>query len=395
MARDDVQHTTLTNGLTVVVETMPAVRSAAFTMLIPAGSMFDVRGQNGTATALADWITRGAGDRSSREVLAELDRLGIQSRESASAQHLVISGTCLAEKMSAALQIYADVILHPTLDDSDFGAVMSGLENGLLSIEDDPQKKAMVELVRRCYPLPLGQPAEGTLADLENLNPEIVRGHYQKNVRPNGAILGIAGNVTLDDLLPILENSFEAWRGGDGITLREGQSGPRREHLFHESIQTHIGVAYPAVAYSHPDYYSAWAAVSVLSGGMSSRLFTEVREKRGLCYSVYAALNTPPQSVLKRRWMSCVESLFDWATGSVKKSLAVAKRGQKVHSSWHRNPRDPVLRLWLAIGTTSAALFPSMKSAQKLKGFQCRPFLNTFIRIRPKTSPSCRLVPRS
>ena len=292
MARDDVQHTTLTNGLTVVVETMPAVRSAAFTMLIPAGSMFDVRGQNGTATALADWITRGAGDRSSREVLAELDRLGIQSRESASAQHLVISGTCLAEKMSAALQIYADVILHPTLDDSDFGAVMSGLENGLLSIEDDPQKKAMVELVRRCYPLPLGQPAEGTLADLENLNPEIVRGHYQKNVRPNGAILGIAGNVTLDDLLPILENSFEAWRGGDGITLREGQSGPRREHLFHESIQTHIGVAYPAVAYSHPDYYSAWAAVSVLSGGMSSRLFTEVREKRGLCYSVYAALNT-------------------------------------------------------------------------------------------------------
>ena len=127
MARDDVQHTTLTNGLTVVVETMPAVRSAAFTMLIPAGSMFDVRGQNGTATALADWITRGAGDRSSREVLAELDRLGIQSRESASAQHLVISGTCLAEKMSAALQIYADVILHPTLDDSDFCAVMSGL----------------------------------------------------------------------------------------------------------------------------------------------------------------------------------------------------------------------------------------------------------------------------
>jgi predicted Zn-dependent peptidase len=150
----------------------------------------------------------------------------------------------------------------------------------------------MVELVRRCYPSPWGQPSEGTLADLENLSPESIRKHFHHTVRPNGAILGIAGNVAFDDVLSKLEELLGGWSGSNDITLVEGGCGPAREHLTHESTQTHIGLAYPAVAYSDPDYYAAWAAVNVLSGGMSARLFTEVREKRGLCYSVYASLNT-------------------------------------------------------------------------------------------------------
>ena len=92
MAGHDIQQTTLANGLTVLVESMPAVRSAAFSLLIPAGSVFDPDDQNGTANALADWITRGAGSMSSRELLSALDRLGIQSQESSTLHHLAISG---------------------------------------------------------------------------------------------------------------------------------------------------------------------------------------------------------------------------------------------------------------------------------------------------------------
>ena len=292
MALHEVQHATLANGLTVLVETMPAVQSAAFAILVPGGSAFDPPGHNGTAMALSDWISRGAGDWSSREVLAELDRLGVQGRESASPQHLVISGTCLAENLTGALRLYADVLIRPCLDEAEFGAVMSGLEHGLLAIEDDPQKKVMVELVRRCYPSPWGQPVEGTLADLENLSPDSIREYYRHTVKPNGAILGIAGNVTLENVLPQVEDLLGGWSGSNEIALVEGERGPAREHLPQESTQTHIGLAYPAVPYADPDYYAAWASVNVLSGGMSARLFTEVREKRGLCYSVYASLNT-------------------------------------------------------------------------------------------------------
>ncbi|WP_397568159.1 M16 family metallopeptidase [Schlesneria sp. T3-172] len=291
MTGNKIEQTTLSNGLTVLVETMPAVQSAAFSLLIPAGSAYDPPGQNGIANALADWITRGAGDRSSRELLSALDRLGIQAHESATLNHLAIGSTCLAGNLPTSLSIYADVVKHPHFDEEDFDAVMAGVEQSLLAIEDDPRQKVMFELVRRCFPSPWGQSSEGTLEDLERITPESVRTQYRRCVRPQGAILGIAGNVTLEQVLPVLETDYADWSGANEITLTTGERGAYREHIPHESTQTHIGVAYPAIAYGADDYYQGWAAVNVLSGGMSSRLFTEVREKRGLCYSVYASLN--------------------------------------------------------------------------------------------------------
>lgn len=292
MTGNAIHHATLSNGLTVLVETMPAVQSAAFSLLIPAGSAYDPVGQNGIANALADWITRGAGSMSSRELLSAFDRLGIQAHEASSLHHLVISGSCLAGNLPAALRLYGDVIKQPQFNDEEFEAVIAGVEQSLLAIEDEPRQKVMYELVRRCFRSPWGQPSEGTLEDLENITPQSIRDHYQRCVRPRGAILGIAGNVTLEDVLPVLEETFRDWTGQNEIVLTTGDRGPLREHMTHESTQTHIGVAYPAVPYGADNYYQAWAAVNVLSGGMSSRLFTEVREKRGLCYSVYASLSS-------------------------------------------------------------------------------------------------------
>ncbi len=292
MTGHEIHHATLDNGLTVLVETMPAVKSAAFSLLISAGSAFDPPGRNGTANALADWITRGAGDMSSRELLSAFDRLGIQAHESSTLNHLAISGACLSENLPAALRLYGQVIQRPQFNEDDFEAVMAGVEQSLLVIEDEPRQKAMFELIRRCFPSPWGQPAEGTLEDLERITPQSVRDHYLRCVRPKNAILGIAGNVTLDELLPVLEESFANWRGENETVLKTGKRGVYRDHISHESAQTHIGVAYPAVPYGADNYYQSWAAVNVLSGGMSSRLFTEVREKRALCYSVYATLNS-------------------------------------------------------------------------------------------------------
>jgi len=292
MTGHEIHHATLSNGLTVLVETMPAVQSAAFSLLIPAGSAFDPLGQNGTANALADWITRGAGKLSSRELLSAFDRLGIQAHESASLHHLSISASCLAENLLPALRMYGDVVKHPQFNKEDFEAVMAGVEQSLLAIEDEPRQKVMFELMKRCFPSPWGQPAEGTLADLQNITPQSVREQFRRCVRPRSAILGIAGNVTLADVLPVLEETYGDWTGENEIVLTTGDRGAYREHITHESTQTHIGVAYPSVPYGADNYYQAWAAVNVLSGGMSSRLFTEVREKRGLCYSVYASLSS-------------------------------------------------------------------------------------------------------
>lgn len=287
-----VDATILDNGLTVVVESMPEVQSAAFTLLIPAGSASDPPGQSGLAAVLSDWMCRGAGNRDNRAFSAELDRLGVQLSQSVTAEHLVLNGACLADKLEPALALIADMAICPQLAEEEFAASVVAALHERTSLEDEPRQKVMLELVRRCYASPWGQPPEGELEDLEGLEADAVRRHFQRFVRPGGAILGVAGRVAPHQAVRFAEAAFGRWTGGASPVPVTGCRGEAVAHLTAESTQTHMGVAFPAVPYRHSEYFAAWAAVSVLSGGTSSRLFTEIREKRGLCYSVYATLGT-------------------------------------------------------------------------------------------------------
>ena len=161
-----------------------------------------------------------------------------------------------------------------------------------MATEDEPGQKVIIELRQRCYDAPWGRPTDGSLADTPHISFQDIRNLYERSLRPNGAIIGIAGNVDVDAVTEAVESAFSHWESGPAVPIVRGDRGPQRDHITTDSNQTHIGLAYDAVPYRDDDYYAAWAAVSVLSGGSSSRLFTEVRERRGLCYSVYATLNS-------------------------------------------------------------------------------------------------------
>ena len=238
---------------------------------------------------LSDWITRGAGDRDSRELFTTLDNLGLQRSENVGSHHLTFSASNVATRLPECLGIFGDIIRRPHLADEEFEAVQLGAEQALLAIEDEPQRKAMVELRRRSFTMPFGLPSDGSLEHLPSIDPDTVRGHFSSHVRPNGSIVGIAGNVDARAMIDTIGQHFGDWERQPDAEVTSGDTGPRRDFIEHDSTQTHIGVAYNSVAFPEPDYYQSWAAVSVLSGGMSSRLFTEVRERRGLCYSVYAS----------------------------------------------------------------------------------------------------------
>jgi predicted Zn-dependent peptidase len=116
-----------------------------------------------------------------------------------------------------------------------------------------------------------------------------VQRFYDEGYRPNGAILSVAGKIDWEPLKKHVGKLFADWQPREMPPLAESSVANEYHHIPHESTQTHIGVSFASVPYSHADYFQARGAVGVLSDGMSSRLFTEVREKRGLCYSVYAA----------------------------------------------------------------------------------------------------------
>jgi predicted Zn-dependent peptidase len=282
----------LKNGLTVVLEPMTAVQSVAFTMLVPAGSVYDPLHKNGTASMFSDLFTRGAGNRDHRELTIFLDQLGLQRQESAGVFHLSLSGATLGRNLPIVIDTYADILRRPHLPEDEFEAVWSGCEQNLRSMEDDPRQKLMVELRKRAFKPPYHQPTEGTMADLSNITIETLKEHYAQCFSPKEMIIGIAGQFNPRQVIDQLHQQLGDWINPHQAKVPEFETPTYPLHIHHESAQTHIGLAYPSLPYNHDKYFEAWATVSILSGGMSSRLFTEVRENRGLCYSIGASLSS-------------------------------------------------------------------------------------------------------
>jgi predicted Zn-dependent peptidase len=119
-----------------------------------------------------------------------------------------------------------------------------------------------------------------------------VREFFRTIHRPDDAIIGVAGRFDWKALRDQVGELLADWKATRVAPPQEGPRGASHAHLPYDSNQTQIGIAYECVPYRHPDYFRAWGSVGVLSGGMSSRLFTEVRERRGLCYTVYASVHT-------------------------------------------------------------------------------------------------------
>jgi len=277
------------NGLVLVAESMPGVQSAAFTLLLPAGSAYEPSDRSGAASMLSEWITRGAGDRNSRELLSALDNLGVSHGESAQTLHTSVAAATLGRNLLPALEIFADVVLRPHFDDEEVEPIRALALQNLRSLEDDPGTKVIYELRRRHFPDPWGRPSPGTPEGISALTPDDLRAFHRSAYRPNGAILGVAGAIDWPVLRDAIGRLFESWKPQTVPSVQERATGPARDHILRETQQIQIALAYPTATVSSPDYYRARAAAAILGGYSSARLFTEVREKRGLCYSVYAS----------------------------------------------------------------------------------------------------------
>ncbi len=288
-----IEQYTYPNGLVLLAETMPGVQSAAFTMLLPAGVSYEgaegLELGGGAATMAADWITRGAGPRDSRELLTALDNLGVSHAESAQTLHTSLAAATLGRNIEPALEIFADVVLRPHLDAEEIEPIRALCLQNLRSLEDDPGSKVIYELRRRHFPDPLGRPSPGTPEGVSSLTADEIRGFWEATYRPNGAILGVAGAIDWPRLRDTVGRLFGEWEPRPEPKIHVRPAGPLRDHLLRETQQIQIAMAQPAATVDSPEYYTARAAIAILGGYSSARLFTEVREKRGLCYSVYAS----------------------------------------------------------------------------------------------------------
>jgi predicted Zn-dependent peptidase len=284
----DVHVHTYENGMTLLVEHMAHVRSAAFSFSIRGGCAYEASDQRGLAGITLDLITRGAGSRNNRELNDALDALGVDRSESTGIMLLYLGGSTLSRNLAPALDLYADMLRRPMLPDEELQPAQMLALQDIQGLEDDPQSKVMVELRSRYYPDPLGRDRRGTEAGVLGASIDGVRRYYEQHVQPAGMILSIAGDVDFATLKEQVGWLFGDWKASPVPEPKPAPDQPAGAHIEQELDQTQIGVAYASVPMDHADFYAARGAVGVLSEGMSSRLFTEVREKHGLCYAIGA-----------------------------------------------------------------------------------------------------------
>jgi predicted Zn-dependent peptidase len=268
------------------------LESAAFTLLVPAGCSRDPASRLGLSNLTCEMVERGCGSRDSRQYIEDLELLGVDSSSSVSNAHTSFSGAAPAANLAAALEIYADVVKSPHLPADQLEDSRLGCLQEVRAIDDDLAQKTMVELRLVRYADPFGRSRMGTVESLEQIELEDVQRHFSTYFRPGEAILSVAGRVDWPQLRNQVEQYFGDWQPGELPAIVERPPAGKIRHHEHDSSQTHIGLAYLSIPYPHPDYFQARGAVGVLSDGMSSRLFTEVREKRGLCYSVHASCHS-------------------------------------------------------------------------------------------------------
>lgn len=281
---------TLPNGLVLLAEPMDFVRSAAVYFLIPAGCANESSDSAGLTSALSEMINRGAGDRDSEQLMLALDSLGVDHNVGPGLLNLFLSGSTIAKNLAPALDLFADIVRRPHLPEDDLEAVQSQLLQDLQGLDDSPQEQVMLELQKRYYPSPLNKDRYGTPETIESLTVEKLRSFHGRHFRPNGTIVSVAGKIDWPRLKQQIETLFGDWPRGEETPLEvDAAHRPTSTHIAKDKQQTQITFAFPSVSVTHPQYFAARGTVGVLSAGMSSRLFTEVREKRGLCYSVYAS----------------------------------------------------------------------------------------------------------
>jgi predicted Zn-dependent peptidase len=287
------RRTTLTNGLTVVSEYMPSVRSVALGVWIRRSSVHEQRDQMGVSHFLEHLVFKGTERRSAREIALSLESLGGSLDAFTSREHTSFQARVLDEHLPQAADVLCDLIFRPALRESDLALERNVVLEEIAMVEDTPDD-LVFELHNEALwgKHPLGYAILGTRETIGAMGVEAVRELHGSAYRPQNMVVSAAGRVEHDQLLEILrEAGWESFPGGEpqgpivpDVTLEP----PSRRHVDREGHQTHIVLGSRSVPYGDPRRYPISLVSLMLGGGMSSRLFQRVREELGLAYSVYS-----------------------------------------------------------------------------------------------------------
>jgi predicted Zn-dependent peptidase len=280
---------TLSNGLRFVGERIERSQGVALALRIPAGAKDDPGNKFGLANLVKETLFKGTRKHNARKLSDAFDYYGIRHGESTGTESTTVSLRFLPEHLDPAMELLREVLSEPAFPNKECETAKVQSIQEIKHLDDEPLSKVFVLLKELYFGAEWGHLELGTEQSLPEISRADIEAFWKARYIPAGTIVAAAGIFDADRLTAKLETLLS--NIGEGWADETPAPAPTQRisrHIHKDSEQTQIALAFPCVPRNAPDYYAARTAIGVLSGGMSGRLFTEIREKRALVYSVGA-----------------------------------------------------------------------------------------------------------
>jgi len=283
-----VEKITLQNGVRIVHERIPHVRSVSFGLWIGVGARYETAETNGASHFVEHLLFKGTKTRTAMDIAEETDLLGGQINAFTTKECTCYYGRTLDTNLRRMVDLLADMFFHATCSDKDIDAERSVISEEIDMYEDSPEDLVSEELLERVFPgSSLSLPILGTRESLGGLTRDALLAYKDAHYIPARLVVALSGNFTEDDLRYIRE-VFEPMTQKPARTPEPAVYVPAFTRKKKEIEQNHLCLLLPGLSNLSGDRYAAQLFSSILGGGMSSRLFQIVREEHGLCYSIYS-----------------------------------------------------------------------------------------------------------
>lgn len=288
---------TLKNGLTVLVEAMPYLRSASIGVWVKAGSMLESPEENGLSHFMEHMAFKGTKKRSARQIAEEMDAIGGHLNASTSKLCTNYYAKVIDEDLPLAADILADIVCNPSLDPAETDKERGVVLEEIAMVEDSPEDVVYDLLAEAVFGAQsLGQTILGPAERISAYTSDDLRAFRKRHYGPKNAVVAVAGNVEMASLKELMEEKFGAWQGAEGENFPESVAidAPRKLYRDKDTEQVHLCLSFRGSKMGSQDIYPMAVLNNVLGGGMSSRLFQRIREELGMAYSVYSGPSNYP-----------------------------------------------------------------------------------------------------
>lgn len=293
MVFSEYRKSVLDNGITVVSEFIPAVRSVTVGVWVKTGTRFETAENNGVAHLLEHMMFKGTEKRSPLQIARSLESVGGNLNAFTSKELTCYYAEILDEHLKKAVDVISDILCCSTFKEKELEKERSVILDEIQSLEDIPDELIQDYFVEKLFPENgLGLPILGTFENVLKLKRQEVLEFYHKFYFSKNIVIAAAGNLNHNKLVDLCERSFKLSPENHTWKIISPAVSGRGEYVFEKPVnQAHLCLGTTGLAYSHPLKYELLVLNTLLGGGMSSRLFQNIREKHGLAYSIYSFLD--------------------------------------------------------------------------------------------------------